>query len=61
MTKKHFLTRVPIEVKGELDNIMKEEQFSFRTDAFRKMVEHSRIGREVEILSGYKTLKRFKK
>jgi len=46
MAKKGRPVYVPPSVFEELDNIMKEDKVQSRSDAFKGMVQYSRVGRE---------------
>lgn len=48
MSKKHKMAYVPKIVIDEVEDIMQEEQLDTGADAFRKMTEYAKVGREVK-------------
>ena len=51
MAKRGRMVYVPAIVIDEIEDIKQEEEIVVGSEAFRKLVKHARIGREVDRLS----------
>lgn len=53
MKKTGVITRIPKPLVEEMLEIKKRERFKTNADAFVKLAEHSKIGREVENMASF--------
>jgi len=53
MSKKGKVRYVPPSVWDEVEDIKREENLVFNSEALRSMVKHSRLGREMERISKF--------